>query len=225
VALIYILHDEASKERLSIRGETHKYLVKVRRHKVGDVLSFRNKSDMKQLFSYEITEIDGRSVELKLLSCVEEEVRNAKELHIGWCIIDAKSIEKVLPMLSEIGVSKISFISCERSQNNFKLDFERFERILEASMQQSGRSAFMEFATCKNLKTFLAEYPDTKVFDFCENVLQESAGIQTVLIGCEGGFSKEERVLLQTQENFRLATPMVLRSESAVVAVASKILL
>jgi 16S rRNA (uracil1498-N3)-methyltransferase len=46
-----------------------------------------------------------------------------------------------------------------------------------------------------------------------------------VLIGCEGGFSKEERELLQTQEVFRLNTEMVLRSESAVVAVAAKILL
>lgn len=223
--MIYILHDEASKEYLSVRGEIYKYLVKVRRHKVGDYLYFRNKEELKMLYSYEITEIDGRSLELKLLSSVLKEVKSAKSLHIGWCIIDVKSIEKVLPSLSEIGVSKISFISCERSQNNFKLDFNRFERILEASMQQSGRSSFMEFDTYKNIKEFIKAYPDTKVFDFCENVLKDNSEIQTVLIGCEGGFSKEERTILSAQDNFRLNTPMVLRSESAVLAVASKILL
>ena len=223
--MIYIFHDEASKEYVSIKGDMHKYLVKVRRHKFGDTINLRNKMLMSALYTYEIVELDGRSVELKLLSSVDEEVQNSKELHIGWCLVDVKSIEKVLPTLSEIGVKKITFISCERSQNNFKLDFNRFERILEASMQQSGRSVFMEFATAKNLKTFLAEYPQTKVFDFCENILENSSDFETVLIGCEGGFSKEERELLASQENFRLATPMVLRSESAVVGVASKILL
>lgn len=223
--MIYILHEDASNEFLTIRGETYKYLVKVRRHKVGDLICFRNKEELKVLHSYEITQIDGRNMELKLLSSVVEEVKSNASLHIGWCVIDAKSIEKVLPSLSEIGVSKISFISCERSQNNFKLDFNRFERILEASMQQSGRSTFVEFDTFKNIKEFIKAYPQTKVFDFCENVLQDGSGVKTVLIGCEGGFSKEERIILSSQENFRLGTPMVLRSETAVLAVASKVLL
>ncbi|MBU1928133.1 RsmE family RNA methyltransferase, partial [bacterium] len=166
VVVIYILHEEASKEFFSIRGEVHKYLVKVRRHKVGDVINFRNKEELQMLHTYEIIEIDGRSLELKLISSALKEVKSQRELHIGWCIIDMKSIEKVLPSLSEIGVSKISFISCERSQSNFKLDFNRFERILEASMQQSGRSTFVEFDTFKNIKEFIKAYPDTKVFDF-----------------------------------------------------------
>lgn len=223
--MIYIFHEDASEDFLSIRGETHKYLVKVRRHKVGDVINFRSKKTLQMLYMYEITEIDARSLELRLVSSVVQEVQTTKSLHIGWCIIDAKAIEKVLPSLSEIGVSKISFITCERSQNNFKLDFSRFERILEASMQQSGRSTFIEFGTFKNIKEFIKAYPETKVFDFCENILENTSEIKTVLLGCEGGFSKEERVVLSEQENFRLNTPMVLRSESAVLAVASKILL
>ena len=140
-------------------------------------------------------------------------------------MIDAKSIEKVLPSLCEIGVSKIAFINCDRSQKNFKLDFKRFERIQEASMQQSGRSSFIEMSTSKCIKDFVKENPLVKVFDFCETSLEDGADFQTVLIGCEGGFSKDERELLKTQDSFRLKTPMVLRSESAVLAVASKIIL
>ena len=87
-------------------------------------------------------------------------------MHIGWCVIDLKSIEKVLPSLSEIGVNKISFIYCDRSQKNFKVDFVRLERILEASMQQSGRSSFIKFDTYKNIASFIDEHKDTKVFDF-----------------------------------------------------------
>jgi 16S rRNA (uracil1498-N3)-methyltransferase len=223
--LIYILDDEAGKSTFTIKGDLYKYLVKVRRHTLGDILNIRNKEDIKTLHTYEIISIDSRSLDVKICSSTVQETKSEKNLHIAWCIIDSKSIEKVLPSLNEIGVDRISFITCERSQNNFKLDFKRLERILEASMQQCGRTSFMRFDTYKSVETFIHEFPDTKVFDFCDKTLGESVDFQTVLIGCEGGFSPKERLLLEKQEVFRLATPMVLRSESAVMAVASKILL
>ncbi|WP_324172117.1 16S rRNA (uracil(1498)-N(3))-methyltransferase [Sulfurimonas sp.] len=223
--LIYILNAEASKDSFVVKGELHKYLVKVRRHTLGDRLDFRNPNEMKSLYNYEIVELDAKRVTLSLVNSKEKEVKAKKSLHLAWCVIDAKSIEKVLPSLSEIGVDKISFISCDRSQKNFKLDFDRFYRILEASMQQSGRSSFVELDKYKNIKVFLEKFPDTKVFDFCEKTLTQTSDFKRVLVGCEGGFSDNERELFQTQDTFRLDTPMVLRSESAVVAIASKIIL
>lgn len=225
VALIYILHENAANTHLTLKGDLHKYLVKVRRHVVGDELSLRNKEDIKTLHRYKITNVDGRSLDAQLISSKIEEVKTTKELHIAWCVIDSKSIEKVLPSLCEIGVSRISFIYCDRSQKNFKLDFKRFERIVEASMQQSGRTSLMEFDTYKNIAAFIAAFSDTKVFDFTDNILSGDSDFKRVLIGCEGGFSKDEKELLKSQEVFRLNTSMVLRSESAVMAVASKILL
>ena len=225
VSLIYIFDDNAGKSSLTLKGETHKYLIKVRRHSEGDELHFRNKEDIATLHLYKITTVEPRSLTLQLQSSITQVREANKELHIAWCAIDPKSVEKVLPSLCEIGVSKISFISCDRSQKNFKVDFKRYERIVEASMQQSGRTSMMEFDTYKNISTFIKEFPDTKVFDFTEKTLDETENFKTVLIGCEGGFSKQEKELLITQEVFRLDTPMVLRSESAVMAVASKILL
>ena len=222
--MIYILDDNASEEFVTLKGETHKYLIKVRRHKVDDELYFRNKKDLEILYKYKIVAVDARSLSIQLISSQHKVVKSAKSLHLAWCMIDVKSIEKVLPSLSEIGVEKISFIACDRTQRNFKLDFKRFQRILEASMQQSGRSNYIEFDTYNNLENFLKEFPDTKVFDFCDKTLKDDADFKRVLVGCEGGFSPSERELLKGYEVFRLDTPMVLRSESAVVAISSKIL-
>jgi 16S rRNA (uracil1498-N3)-methyltransferase len=224
-SLIYIFDENAGDARVVIKGELHKYLIKVRRHKVDDELAFRNKNEIKMLHHYRVVAVEPRSATLELIDSEELEVKSEKELHIAWCIIDPKSVEKVLPSLCEIGVSKISFIVCDRSQNNFKHDFKRYERIVEASMQQSGRSTLMAFDTYKSIAAFIKEYPDTKVFDFTENILSGESNFKRVLIGCEGGFSKEEKELLKSQEVFRLNSSMVLRSESAVMAVASKILL
>ncbi len=223
--LIYVVHENASKSHLTLKGDLHKYLIKVRRHVEGDEISLRNIEDLKMLYKYKIVSVDARSLDLELMSSEINEVKAQKELHIAWCVIDSKSIEKVLPTLSEIGVSKISFIYCDRSQKNFKLDFKRLDRIVEASMQQSGRTSIMEFDTYKNIAAFISAFPDTKVFDFTENILSGDSDFKRVLIGCEGGFSKDEKELLKSQEVFRLNTPMVLRSESAVMVIASKILL
>jgi len=223
--VIYTFDENAGDAELVIKGELHKYLIKVRRHKEGERLSFRNKHDTKMLYTYEVREIEPRAARLELIDSQEREAKSQKELHVAWCVIDSKSVEKVLAMLCEIGVSRISFISCERSQNNFKPDIKRYERIVEASMQQSGRTDFMAFDTYRSIAAFIEEYPDTKVFDFSENILGEQSDFNRVLIGCEGGFSRAEKELLKSQEVFRLNSPMVLRSESAVVAVAAKVLL
>lgn len=223
--LIYIFDDEAGRDTLCIRGDLYKYLIKVRRHKKGDELYFRAKQNLEILHRYKIESVEPRSAELSLLFSKKEEIKSTKSLHLGWCVIDSNSIEKVLPSLCETGVERISFIFCDRSQKNFKLDFKRFERILEASMQQCGRSTYIEFDTYKNIEEFITKFPDVNVFDFCQNALQDYSGIKRVLIGCEGGFSDKERELLSSLKTFRLDTPMVLRSESAVAAIAAKILL
>ncbi len=222
--MIYFFDENAGAYTLKIKGEMYKYLVKVRRQTKGDLLSVRSKKSIETLYSYKVIAIEPRYLELELVSS-EVKIVSTKELHIAWCIIDSKSIEKVLASLCEIGVSRISFIGCDRSQKNFKQDFKRYERIVEASMQQSGRTSLMAFDTYKDIASFIKEFPDTKVFDFTENILHGESNFQRVLIGCEGGFSPVEKELLSSQEIFRLDSEMVLRSESAVVAVASKILL
>jgi 16S rRNA (uracil1498-N3)-methyltransferase len=225
VGLIYILDDDSSDKILNLRGDLYKYLVKVRRHKLGDKISFRNHKDISMIYHYKIIDISSRSLSLELSDSEIYKVDSDKKLHIAWCIIDSKSVEKVLASLSEIGVDRISFIGCDRSQKNFKLDFKRYNRILEASMQQCGRSTYIKFDMFKNIEDFIKEFPDTKVFDFTQKTIDDYSDIKTVLIGCEGGFSPKERELLKKQEVFRLNTPMVLRSESAAMAIAAKVIL
>ncbi len=221
----FLFDENAGKETFSLKGESFKYIIKVRRHKVGDELGFRKQNSSEILYRYKIVDVDGRSATLELVTAAFEEVKASKKLHIGWCVVDSKSVEKVLPLLNELGVAKITFIYCDRSQKNFKPDFKRYERILESSMQQCGRSEIMRFDEMKNIEAFVKQNPQTVVFDFCDEVLEESSEIDTVLIGSEGGLSKAERALLENQKMFRLDTPMILRSETAVTAIASKILL
>ena len=222
--MLYLYHLEAGKSQLTLIGDEHRYIFKVRRHKVDDILHLRNLEDG-LLHRYSITHIDKRNVMLELQESRILEVKAKRSLHIGWCVIDPKSIEKVITSLNEMGVNKITFIYCKRSQKSFKVDFKRLEKILLNSSQQSGRSEMMKLEIAEDLESFLTQNPQSMMLNFSENKIQSKSNIDTIVIGCEGGFHEDEIALFEEEKIIGLDTPLVLKSESAVCAVASKLLL
>ena len=222
--MLYLYHKEASKPQLTLTGDEHRYIFKVRRHKVDDLLYLRNLEDG-LLYEYRVSTIDKRSVILEMQESKVLEIKASRALHIGWCIIDPKSIEKVLPSLNEMGVEKITFVYCKRSQKSFKIDFKRLEKILLNSSQQAGRSQMMKLETADDMEDFLEKYPQSKMLNFSENSFASNTGFDTIVIGCEGGFHEDEVALFKVDDIVGFDTPLVLKSESAVCAVASQILL
>lgn len=209
---------------MTLSGDDHRYIFKVRRHKIDDILYLRNLQDG-LLHQYRISYLDKRSVTLELQKSQTLEVGAKKALHIGWCVIDPKNIEKVLPSLNEMGVEKITFIYCKRSQKHFRPDFKRLDKILLNSSQQSGRSQMMKLEMAEDMESFLKKYPQSKMLNFSENRFISNIELDTIVIGCEGGFHEEEVALFEADDIVGFDTPLVLKSESAVCAVASKLLL
>ncbi|MBU1667796.1 16S rRNA (uracil(1498)-N(3))-methyltransferase [bacterium] len=220
----YLYHKEAGVSTLLLKGDEHRYIFKVRRHREGEVIALRNLEDEK-IYHYVISSLDKKEAHLQLQNLEILSVKATRSLHIGWCIIDPKSVEKVLPTLNEIGVEQITFIYCERSQKSFKPDFARLEKILLNSSQQCGRSAIMKLSIGSSLKSFVSKYPDAVMMNFSEQTLTDTADVSTVVIGCEGGFTADEVAMFSSENIMGLDTPLILKSESAVCAVASKVLL
>ena len=223
--MIFIFDEYAGETTLKIKSENFKYLFKVRRHQVGDVLFFRNKENRAMLYSYEVLEISNKDACLQLIKSEEKESKANKFLHLAWCKIDPKSIEKVIASLNELGVEKITFVQADRSQKNFKIDYKRLKRLLDASCMQCGRSSQMQFEEASSVEVFLKEHPECVVINFSKESLNQTKNIQTVLIGPEGGFSEKEQKLLKNIKTVGFNTPLILRSEHAAVGVVSILLL
>lgn len=220
----YALHDGAGDKELVVSGEEYKYLIKVRRHTIGDLITFRNRASLEISYTYRLEKTDRNNGYFTLEHFKKERCESTSKLHIGWCIVDPKTIEKTLPMLTELGITDITFLHCKRSQKNFRLDFERYKRIMESSMMQCGRTSYIKLHEAPNVTTFLNAHPDTIVLDFGGVVLNKNEQCSTVLIGCEGGFDEGEKKLFSTHRLRHFSNPMVLRSETAVVAIASILL-
>ena len=220
----FLLHNNVGTNELSVSGDDYKYLIKVRRHKAGDLIAFRSREHLGEEYRYRLERTDGRNAYFSLQSHHQALCENERPLHIGWCLVDPKTIEKTLPMLTELGVHKITFIHCRRSQQNFRLDFERFERIMESSIMQCGRTSVIELCESPNVSTFLKNNPEAVIFDFGGEALGRDEVIDTVVIGCEGGFDESERKLFSDYRVRLFSSPMILRSETAAVAIASRLL-
>jgi len=220
----FLLHDETGAAQLCVSGDDYKYLIKVRRHKAGDIIAFRSREHLSEEYRYSLEHSDGRNAYFTLQSHHASLCESPKNLHIGWCLVDPKTIEKTLPMLTELGVAKITFIHCRRSQQNFRLDFERFNRIMESSIMQCGRTSLIELSEAPNLSTFLKNNPESVIFDFGGTPFKNDESADTVVIGCEGGFDENERKLFSDYRVRLFSSPMILRSETAAVAIASRLL-
>jgi len=217
----FLYHPNPSSQ-IILTGDEHKYLFKVRRIKKNEKINIRNLKD-DFIYVYEIIDINKKEAVLKLTDKILRPNKPSAFFHLGWCIIDPKNIEKTLPALNEMGVSKITFVYCDYSQKNFKLKLDRLTKILINSSQQCGRSDLMEIEILNSSKEFFEKYPNFVALDFDGKLIKcPETFNKPVFIGPEGGFSEKERKFFK--EKIRLKA-FILRSETAACAITSKILL
>lgn len=207
---------------LVIEGNDYKYLFKVRRFDKNALIKVRNLKD-DFLFVYEIAEIQKKKAFLKLKEKIKKPNKPKKFTHIAWCVIDPKNVEKTLPSLNEMGLSKLTLVYCDYSQKNFKIKPERIKKILINSSQQCGRSDILEIETINSSEEFFEKYPDFTALDFGgEPYSCQRDYPMPVIIGPEGGFSEKERRKFKKTISLE---GFVLRSETAVCSICAKIIL
>ncbi|WP_141048516.1 16S rRNA (uracil(1498)-N(3))-methyltransferase [Aliarcobacter cryaerophilus] len=221
----FIYDKNAKNDLLKIEDENYNYIVKARRHKLDDILDFRNLED-DFLYSYKISEIDKKSLFLNLQKKEEKIIENSKKIHLAWCVVDPKTIYENIASLNELGVDKITFVYSDFSQKNFKINFEKLEKILINSSSQCGRSSIIKLDIYKNIDTFIKDNPDTYFLDFSQTSIDSKVlDIKTLMIGTEGGFSKRERELFNNNFVVGFSSNLILKSQTAIISATSKIIL
>ena len=221
----FIYDKNAKNELLKIEDENYNYIVKARRHKLDDILDFRNLED-DFLYSYKISQIEKKILFLNLLKKEEKIIENSKKIHLAWCVVDPKTIYENIASLNELGVDKITFVYSDFSQKNFKINFEKLEKILINSSSQCGRSSIIKLDIYKNIDTFIADNPDTYFLDFSQTSIDSKVlDIKTLMIGTEGGFSKRERELFNKNFIVGFSSNLILKSQTAIISATSKIIL
>ncbi len=251
--MIFLYSPFAGEKNITLQksDENFLYLTKVKRHATGDQITLSNLEDGKQ-YEYIFTEISGKKLFLEKSGDREiSEKKPENSFHLAWGICDPKTIFKTLPFLNEIGVSKITFVECERTQGNFlkailsEKFLEKTQKILEQSCQQCGRnnrmqieisdfSQFLKQKTSANQSPeisenfFICDFSEENPFPNFPEISGKNEHTTTVMVGPEGGFSPQEKEFCAEhfpKNRVQFATHSVLRSETAVIGMAGKFLL
>ncbi|MEN5387239.1 16S rRNA (uracil(1498)-N(3))-methyltransferase [Aliarcobacter skirrowii] len=221
----FVYNKSSKNEILELVDENYNYIIKARRHKIGDEIYFRNLED-DFIYLYKIVEINKKSATLTLVNSEKKVIENSRKLHLVWCVVDPKTVEKSIASLNEIGVDKITFVYSDFSQKNFKINIEKLNKILINSSSQCGRSSIIKLEISKSLDGFLAQNPKSYILDFSNSFIDDKKDdIDTLVIGCEGGFSKREKDNFNKDFVVGFNSNLILRSETAIASATAKILL
>ena len=206
-------------------GQSH-YLANVMRLKNGDgVLLFNGQDGQWQA---EVVSVSKKSVTVSLLTCLDPQ-KSSPDVWLAFAPIKNK-VDLVVEKAVELGVSNLLTVfthhSVVRSVNHEKL----MAHAVEAA-EQCGRHDVPKLSEVKDIGTLVAEWPQDRTLLFAD----ESGGgtdLRTllptlspqgkygILIGPEGGFSKDEQQVLKlgkTVHAFGMG-PRILRADTASVA-------
>lgn len=179
--------------------EESKHCAMVKHRRVGDTLMLIDGRGTR--VTAMLTDINRHRVGLQVLSKESQWGKRSRAFHLA--IAPTKQRERMEWMLEktvEIGIEKITFLICERSERQ-QIDLSRMSRIAIAAIKQSG-TAFLPQITCLPFDDFLKTIPENtplveKYIAWCETpedtpLLQHipmTAVEMTVLVGPEGDFT------------------------------------
>jgi len=211
-------------EIINISGDEFKH-IKVQR-KLSNTLNLTN--GLGQSAIAEVIELQKSQITLKITEVFELKNENIKDITLFFGLIDDKNrIEILIEKATELGVKEIYPVFCKNSQFK-KFDIKRAERKAIAAIKQSERSVLPKISEIIDFKVLL-----DKLKNFDISILADIGGDDniklnykniSICVGPEGGFSEVELNQLSSITTKLKVGNSVLRTETAAIAILSKIL-
>lgn len=232
------------KENITITGADAHHLGHVMRSRVGDKLVVAD--DAGSVAEMEITGFTSDTVELKLISYVDEQTESNISITLVQCLPKGDKLELIVQKATELGVNVIVPLmsrNCVVKYDGKKAAArqEKWQKIANEAGKQCGRSRLPVVEPIKEFSRWL-EYTAEKVkaenISICmcyENEIQ--VGIKEflcsapddvqeffVIIGPEGGFSLDEAELARSLNIPAVSLGRrILRAETAAISAVSVI--
>lgn len=221
---------------ISITGDLLIHLRDSLRITVGETLWFGNGQGSR--YRAEITDVSKRAVTGQILETIQEPPRRTPRLILGQSLLKGEKMDWVVQKAVELGVDELVPVESRHSVVQLRADrvdhqLTRWQRIAVEAAQQSEQwrlptitapqslAALLKNRATGTATLMLAERRDGKSLQTV-SLPNEPTGSVLMLIGPEGGWSKEEMDLVE-QAGIQSITlgPHILRAETAALATVS----
>lgn len=178
-----------------------------------------------------ITLLSNSSTSVEVVEELDGGEKPKRDVTLCMALIKKDNFELIAEKATELGVTRIIPILCERSEKK-NLNMERIRKIVIEASEQSGRGTVPEIREIRELGELLQEgnLPNKKLLMHLDgkhinDVIDNEEEI-AIFIGPEGGWSENELMVFKTfgVDNISLGS-QVLRAETAAIATLSLLLL
>jgi len=223
------------KERIPvITGSDVHHIKHVLRLKVGDELEMLDGTGT--VYSTKISEIKKDKITCDITASQRLETGNRRLVTVAQCLPKAKKMDLIIQKCTELGADKIIPVLSERSISKGE-KLERWKKIAKEAAEQSGRSSIPDIAPLTKFSGVLKmknEYDlalipwelekETTLKKILSTQPPDHPSTILLLIGPEGGFSKDEAELAGSAGFIPISLgPRILRTETAGMAILSMI--
>ena len=225
--------DKKDDDKFRLSRDDSYHIIKVMRMKLGDQVEVVYD---KNVYICEIIEIDP--VIVKIINCLSTYNELDKKITICQSLVKEAKMDLILQKSVELGVYSLIPLSVKNSiikgtSKDYLKKVIRWRRIVKEASEQSKRNIIPNVLDVMNINDLCKLKYDLKILctvnemsTTLKNVLQNNTNYDTmiIVIGPEGGFTKEEEKLLI--ENGYISTSLgnlVLRTETASICALSMI--
>ena len=215
------------EKNITISNDDIFHIVKVMRMKINDQFEINNDGD---IYLAQINSLAPFS--FKILKKIDENHELKTKITLLYCLPKGDKIDLVLQKATELGVNQIVLVNSSRciakiNDENKEKKLARFNKIIKEATEQCKRNNLpalkdvIKFNDISNYQSDLnlIAYENSKMSNQeLKDLLRNFKGnTVTILIGAEGGFSKEE-VEYALKNNFISISlgNRILRSETSV---------
>ena len=225
--LFYLPNLSIEDKIADFNKDESKHLYKVLRKSPGDKINITNGKNV--LFKGTISSISKNNCQVSIQETIKQKPL-PYSLHIGISLLKSNErFEWFLEKASEIGVTEITPLICDRTEKKF-INENRLKKILISGMKQSIKTHFPKLNAVCSLKNFLkGELNDQLFIAHCNDSekkpllkLIKPKSDYLILIGPEGDFTKKELELAINKGFLSIRIgPRILRTETAPISILS----
>jgi 16S rRNA (uracil1498-N3)-methyltransferase len=225
-----------TQQTISVTGDTLLHLRDSLRINVGEMVFFGDGQGRR--YHTEITAVTKQFLSARIIQTIVQPTPKAPTLILGQSLLKGERMDWVIQKATELGMHELAPIESRHSVVQLRADrvdhqLARWQRIALEAAQQSEQWRLPTIAQPQSLSTLLtsrasstvtlmlAERRDGKSLHTLV-LPQDATGSLLVLIGPEGGWSKEEIEMAEQAGVVPIALgPQILRSETAAIAAIS----
>jgi 16S rRNA (uracil1498-N3)-methyltransferase len=236
MSVFFVPPECISQQAISVTGDVLVHLRDSLRIKVGEIVLFGD--GVSRRYRTEISAVAKQALTGRILETITQPALRAPALILGQALLKGEKMDWVIQKATELGVSEIVPIESRHSVVQLKADrvdnqLARWQRIALEAAQQSEQWRTPTIAPPQSLTTLLtsratgavtlmlAERRDGKSLQTV-TLPQQASDSVLILIGPEGGWSKEELgIAVQAGVESVTLGQHILRSETAAIATIS----